>query len=98
MSLAAASEGRRLEVFTTNYDLVIESALDHARESNRRIRVFDGFRTTRQMDWSPGLHKEFYSKDDFLASDAPSFAVYKLHGSVDWTWSNGLPPICWTLS
>lgn len=74
----------RIGVFTTNYDLVVEKALDLVG-----IRYLDGFRggVSRQLDLSS------YAADMFARVGAETSALvrvhellhlYKVHGSLDW--------------
>ena len=57
------------EVFTTNFDTVIEDYLSRTR----RYDLVDGFRNS---EWHP---EEFQKKDNLKL-----LRLYKLHGSVDW--------------
>ena len=70
--ISAADRSCPVEVFTTNYDLLIEQALEQGRTP-----YFDGF---------VGSHRPFFDphavEDDKLP---PRWArVWKLHGSIDW--------------
>jgi hypothetical protein len=71
-----------VELFTVNYDLLLETALE-----SLRVPYFDGFTgalrarfRTELVEASPG------DTDDWL----PSFYVrlWKLHGSVHWAWES----------
>lgn len=66
-----------VEVFTTNYDLLIEEALERAE-----IPFFDGF---------TGTHEPFFDPASIARSDLPSrwARVWKLHGSIGWRESGG---------
>lgn len=61
-----------IEIFTTNYDLLMEQALEESR-----VSYFDGF---------PGARKPFF--DPFaIEQDAPLpqwTRLWKLHGSINW--------------
>jgi hypothetical protein len=72
-----------LEVFTVNYDLLVETALERLG-----VAYFDGF--------VGALHARF--RTDLVEADPsdvsewlPSFLVrlWKLHGSVHWAWTSG---------
>ena len=67
-----------VEIFTTNYDLLIERALE-----DQRVPTFDGF---------VGSHRAFFSPDSLYKSDfAPGRSWtrrWKVHGSVNWKWEN----------
>lgn len=69
-----------VELFTVNYDLVIETALE-----DLRVPYFDGFIGSLQARFRPELVEARPGEDDWL----PPFLVrlWKLHGSVHWTWS-----------
>ena len=78
---ARADYSYPLEVFTVNYDLLVETALER-----RRVPYFDGFVGavgapfhTDLVEGTPGGDREW----------VPSFFVrlWKLHGSVNWTWN-----------
>jgi len=63
-----------IEIFTLNYDLLIEQALE-----DERLPVFDGFIGSREPFFSPDslVHQE----------DAPGInwvRLWKIHGSVNW--------------
>jgi hypothetical protein len=68
-----------LEVFTVNYDLLIETALD-----STRVPYFDGFLGTLQALFYPELVD---SASIPGAAEIPSYFVrlWKMHGSVNWT-------------
>jgi len=63
-----------IEIFTTNYDILIEKALEQ-----ERVPVFDGF---------VGSHKPFFLAESLIRSDlAPGknwTRLWKVHGSVNW--------------
>ena len=72
-----------VELFTVNYDLLLETALEEMR-----VPYFDGFVGT--------LHAKFHIElvEGTPGSDeewVPSFFVrlWKLHGSVNWAWQDG---------
>lgn len=66
-----------VEVFTTNYDLLIEEALERAQ-----IPFYDGF---------TGSHEPFFDPATIARDDLPSrwARVWKLHGSIGWRESGG---------
>lgn len=74
--LGRSSRQRPVEIFTTNYDLLIERALEDERQP-----VFDGF---------VGSHRPFFHPESLTRADlAPGSAwvrLWKLHGSVNWSW------------
>jgi hypothetical protein len=63
-----------LEIFTTNYDILLERAFENAR-----VPVFDGF---------VGAHEPFFYpeclEDDDLLPKPKWIRLWKLHGSVNW--------------
>ena len=68
-----------IEIFTTNYDVLIERSLEHAR-----VPVFDGF---------VGSHAPYFSPDT-IESDLtmPGYEwarLWKLHGSINWNLRQG---------
>lgn len=72
-----------VEIFTVNYDLLLETALE-----GLRVPYFDGFVGalearfhTELVEGSPGSDREW----------VPAFFVrlWKLHGSVNWAWQDG---------
>jgi hypothetical protein len=67
-----------LEVFTINYDLLLETALD-----TLRVPYFDGFTGTLRARFHPQLVEATSGRDEEWV---PSFFVrlWKLHGSVNW--------------
>lgn len=74
----------RIRVFTTNYDLVIEKALDEAG-----ITYLDGFSGTVERVFRP----ESYLQDVYLPPEPDQrrlirvpevLYLYKLHGSISW--------------
>lgn len=72
-----------IEIFTTNYDLLLETALDQ-----QSALYFDGFSGVIEARLQTELIEASKGNDvDFM----PSFfaRVWKLHGSVNWIWKNG---------
>lgn len=66
-----ASRGQPVEVFTTNYDVLIERSLELAR-----VPVFDGF---------VGSHRPFFLPSAADSGAAAGWTlVWKIHGSVNW--------------
>lgn len=71
-----------IELFTVNYDLLLETALD-----NLRVPYFDGFVGTVRA----GFHTELVEgKVESHREWMPAFFVrlWKLHGSVNWAWDD----------
>ena len=66
-------QGRPRDVFSLNYDTVLEATLDELR-----LPYVDGFR---------GTNRAWFDPDGFDESGAtgPLFRVFKLHGSINWT-------------
>ncbi len=65
-----------VEIFTTNYDTLIERGLE-----DERVAAFDGF---------VGSHQPFFSPQslvhDSLAPGRKWARLWKVHGSVNWSW------------
>ena len=69
-----------IEIFTVNYDLLAETALEELR-----VPFFDGFMGTLRARF----HTELVEGEPGVGADSvPSFFVrfWKLHGSVNWLW------------
>jgi hypothetical protein len=80
--IARTSYHLPLELFTVNYDLLLETALERLR-----VSYFDGFVghlrarfQTELVEATPGADREW----------VPAFFVrlWKLHGSVNWAWED----------
>ncbi|MEC5322906.1 SIR2 family NAD-dependent protein deacylase [Aurantimonas sp. A3-2-R12] len=71
-----------VEIFTTNYDLLIESAFERAKAP-----YFDGF---------TGGHAPFFDSVTVAGNDLPArwSRVWKLHGSLGWKSDNGVVVRC----
>jgi hypothetical protein len=72
-----------VELFTVNYDLLLETGLEH-----RRVPYFDGFVGTLQARF----HTELVEDGPEAGREwVPAFFVrlWKLHGSVNWAWQDG---------
>ena len=71
-----------VEIFTTNYDLLIESAFEHAKAP-----YFDGF---------SGGHAPFFDPVTVAGNDLPPrwSRVWKLHGSLGWKSDSGTVVRC----
>ena len=83
-AMLGARSSLPLSVFTTNYDTVIENALEPLREAEGTQSVNDGFQLKRGMVvWSSDSHGDAgtYS-DDERRKTVVEF--YKLHGSANW--------------
>jgi hypothetical protein len=75
-----------VEVFTLNYDLLLEDALD-----SLRALYFDGFVGTVRARFQTELVEAPAGSDVSLPA---SFArLWKLHGSVNWVWSDDPPEV-----
>jgi hypothetical protein len=75
-SLFNITNQERIEIFTTNYDNLVE---DHCREA--QYNLVDGFEydhASRLMEWKPSLF------DENIAQNRRSIILYKLHGSLNW--------------
>ena len=74
--LGRVARQRPIEIFTTNYDLLIERALEDSQ-----IPLFDGF---------VGAFRPFFSPEALTRIDAapgPAWTrLWKIHGSVNWQW------------
>ncbi|MPZ32041.1 MAG: SIR2 family protein [Rhodospirillales bacterium] len=79
-----AHAGYRLpiEIFTVNYDLLLETALERLR-----VLYFDGFVGTLRARFHIELVENVPGLD---AESVPAFFVrlWKLHGSVNWAWQD----------
>ena len=72
-----------VELFTVNYDLLLEEALEEMH-----VPYFDGFVGTLQARF----HTELVEADpqsDPVAMPAFLVRLWKLHGSVNWSWNSG---------
>lgn len=70
-----------LELFTVNYDLLIETALEEAR-----VPYFDGFVGSLRARFQTQLVEE-WPGDQIAHLPADFVRLWKLHGSVNWVWS-----------
>jgi hypothetical protein len=69
-----------VELFTVNYDLLLETALEH-----RRVPYFDGFVGALKARFHTELVEAPVGRGE--ESVPPFFArLWKLHGSVNWLW------------
>lgn len=72
------SRKRPVEIFTTNYDILIERSLEKAR-----VPVFDGF---------TGIHEPFFNGDCFentkMMPPSDWIRLWKIHGSINWKLDN----------
>lgn len=81
--VGAISRAKPLQLFTTNYDLLMEQALE-----DRQIPFFDGF---------IGARAPFFDLRAIEDEQAPSrwVRLWKLHGSINWKYSeNGSVTRC----
>ena len=74
--IAGIQREHSIELFTPNYDLLIEEAFERAR-----VPFFDGF---------TGAHKPFFDPASISADVLPSrwTLLWKLHGSLGWEFSD----------
>jgi hypothetical protein len=76
--ISRLDRGSPIELFTTNYDTLLERALE-----DERVAVFDGFTGSRRPYFSP-----------VSMAHPPSMPgsgwtrLWKLHGSVNWSWES----------
>lgn len=72
-----------VELFTVNYDLLLETALE-----SLGVPYFDGFMGSLRAHFRTELVESVAGETD---NWLPSFLVrlWKLHGSVHWAWENG---------
>ena len=77
---ARADYNLPVEIFTVNYDLLLETALDHVR-----VPYFDGFVGTILAGFHTELVESMFESD---RERMPSFFIrlWKMHGSVNWLW------------
>lgn len=69
-----------IELFTVNYDLLLEAALEY-----RRVPYFDGFVGVLKARFHTELVEGLVSRREEYVP--PFFArIWKLHGSVNWLW------------
>lgn len=71
--ISGADREHPVEIFTTNYDLLFEKALERAK-----VPYFDGF---------VGASRPFFDPSTIASNDLPArwVRVWKLHGSIGWT-------------
>ncbi|MDE0411516.1 MAG: SIR2 family protein, partial [Gammaproteobacteria bacterium] len=71
-----------VELFTVNYDLLLENALE-----NKKVPYFDGFIGTLEARFHPSLVERLPVSD---SETIPAFfaRLWKLHGSVNWAWKD----------
>ncbi|MDE0036449.1 MAG: SIR2 family protein [Gammaproteobacteria bacterium] len=79
---ARASYVMPLELFTVNYDLLLEAALEKARAT-----YFDGFMGNIEARFQTELVESMPGTD---GESLPSFLIrlWKLHGSLNWMWTD----------
>lgn len=74
--LSLASRQRPVEIFTTNYDLLLERALEELQ-----VPSFDGF---------AGSFRPFFLPQSLTQADSGPASwtrLWKIHGSVNWMWA-----------
>lgn len=86
--LARADYHRPVEIFTVNYDVLLETALE-----SLQVPYFDGFVGTFRAQFRADLVESAGSVagSGFDSDSIPSFFIrlWKLHGSIHWTWVEG---------
>jgi len=75
-----------LEVFTVNYDLLIETALEELR-----VPYFDGFIGALRARFHRQLVEEWPDDESMSQLPAKFVRLWKLHGSVNWEWTKETP-------
>ncbi len=70
--IQAIARDKPVEIFTTNYDLLLEQALEE-----QRVPYFDGF---------VGSHSAFLDLESMAVDDLPArwVRLWKIHGSINW--------------
>lgn len=70
--IQAIARDKAVEIFTTNYDLLLEQALEE-----QRVPYFDGF---------VGSHSAFLDLESMAEDDLPARwpRLWKIHGSINW--------------
>ncbi|MBM7387128.1 hypothetical protein JOE37_000122 [Clavibacter michiganensis] len=81
-----ADYAKPVEVFTVNYDLLIEAALEHGG-----IPYFDGFVGNIKGAFRTDMVEASAADSEMLL---PSFVarLWKLHGSINWAWEDAASP------
>ena len=81
--VARANYRQPVELFTVNYDLLLETALERTRTP-----YFDGFVGALEARFHTELVEALPGSD---SESIPSFfaRLWKLHGSVNWAWKDG---------
>lgn len=77
--VARAEYHQALEIFTVNYDLLVETGLE-----SLGVGYFDGFVGTLRARFRSDLVEPPVADKDLLPSEF--VRLWKLHGSVHWTW------------
>ena len=79
--IARAHYDLPIEVFTVNYDLLLETAFEHLR-----VPYFDGFIGALRARFHTDLVEDLSSSGESM----PAFLarLWKLHGSVNWVWTD----------
>jgi len=74
--IQAIARDKPVEIFTTNYDLLLEQALEE-----QRVPYFDGF---------VGSHSAFLDLESMAVDDLPPrwVRLWKIHGSINWWMTN----------
>lgn len=77
---------RRVNIFTTNYDLFFEHAIDATQKSHRLILNDGGNGTIKRTLNISNFHKATLHQgtDDRYSYEIPTINLIKMHGSVSW--------------
>jgi len=91
--LTLGAMGTDIRVFTTNIDLCVEAALvqlSQRPQANRRpdMVLIDGFESALV----PTFGFDCYRRESKSFGDRIPVYLWKLHGSIDWTYSRPAPP------
>lgn len=68
---------RHVPIFTTNYDLAVETLADMSFHS---FDLVDGFTSDNVRRWDPSIFYRYRA----TAKDEPTILLFKLHGSCNW--------------
>lgn len=78
-----------LKIFTTNYDLIIESSFRSPNVNQLNVQFVDGF--TRNHEHEPRVFNgnEYQCNEQERESNTlRRIELYKLHGSITWNWDS----------
>ncbi len=83
---------KRINIFTTNYDLIFEYTFDKYIKNNPLIYFNDGARGIfkRYIDSKNfNLNITHSGYNDFYSNEIPTINLFKLHGSLSWKLDDG---------